>query len=369
MNGFKVETEDVIKIVDKLSATDLVSATSAGGLAEAMSKCANSANIAGVSMDNLIGYIATVSEVTQKSDSVVGESFKTILARMGKVKLGDFIDDDGNDISGEINDVEKVLGKFDIKLRDTAGEFRNFQDVLYDVGTNFSKFSSVEQNAIANAFGGVYQRENVLTLFENFDRAMKLAEVSANSSGKALEKYAIYEQSLEAATNRLTAAFESLAYNTIDSDFIAGLADGAAGIVEFVDKTKLLQTGLTALSFTGVIKGLLLLGTKLVAVKNNTVNLTSAMNLSARAGALNAQENTLLGNSFSTLTAKQQRLILSNKKLSNEQRIAILQTQGLTRAEAEQRLQVMGLITAEQGAATATFSLRGAWETLSERAA
>lgn len=364
MNGFKVEAKDVISIVDKLSATDLVSATSAGGLAEAMSKCANSADIAGVSMDNLIGYIATVSETTQKSDSVVGESFKTLFARMGKIKLGDFIDDDGNDISGEINDVEKVLGKFDIKLRDTSDEFRNFQDVIYDVGTAWDKFSSVEKNAIANAFGGVYQRENVLTLFENFSRALELAEVSANSSGKALEKYAIYEQGLEAATNRLTAAFESLSYNAIDSDFIARLADGAAGIVEFVDKTKLLQTGLTALTFAGTIKGLLLLGTKLIATKNNVVNMTAAIIRSTKAGALNAEENAMLGNSYSALTAKQQKLILSNKKLSTEQRITILQTQGLTRAEAEQQLQTMGLMTAQQGAARATFSLRGAWEAL-----
>ncbi len=364
MNGYKVATEDVIGVVDKLSAVDLASATSAGGLAESMSKTANSAQIAGVSMDNLIGYIATVTDVSQKSASVVGESFKTIFSRMGKVSVGDFIDDDGTDMTKQINQVEGILGKLNIKLRDSADEFRDFEDVIYDVGMAWDSFTSVEKNAIAAGFGGVYQRENVLTLFRNFDKAMKLSEISANSAGTALKKFAIYENGLEAATNRLTASFESLAYNTVNSDFMKGLADGAASIVEFVDKTKLIQTGLTALTFTGIIKGLLLFGTKIVAVKNNMNAMTTAMNLSTKATERTRAENILLGQSYANLTPKQQRLLLSNKKLNMEQKIAILSTTGLSRAQAKAKLQAMGLATATGKAANATFSLRGAWETL-----
>lgn len=308
MNGFKAETSDVIGIVDKLTNVDLESATSAGGLAEAMSKCANSADVAGVSMDALIGYIATVAEVTQKSDSVVGESFKTILARMGKIKLNNWIDEDGKDISGEINDVEKTLAQFDIKLRKSATEFRNFEDVIYDVGMAWDKFSSVDQNAIANAFGGVYQRENVITLFENFNRALELSEVSANSAGTAYQKFEVYENSLEAATNRLTAAFESLAYNTINSDFLTGLANATAGIVEFVDNTKLIQTGLTATLFTGVISGLVALGARMIVVRNNITQFTQAMNLSRSSTAMVGAQYNALRNSVNGLTEAQLRL-------------------------------------------------------------
>lgn len=364
MNGFKAETSDVIGIVDKLTNVDLESATSAGGLAEAMSKCANSADVAGVSMDALIGYIATVAEVTQKSDSVVGESFKTILARMGKIKLNNWIDEDGKDISGEINDVEKTLAQFDIKLRNSATEFRNFEDVIYDVGMAWDKFSSVDQNAIANAFGGVYQRENVITLFENFNRALELSEVSANSAGTAYQKFEVYENSLEAATNRLTAAFESLAYNTVSSDFIKGLAVDTAEIVEFIDKTKLMETGIKALVFTGAISGLLHLGTGLVNVRNNVVNFTAAMNLARQGSGLTAQQTNQLVAAYNRCTEAQQRLIISSRALSNEQRISILRQQGLTDAEARAQLTIMGLITAEGTAAAATFSLRGAWEAL-----
>ena len=111
---------------------------------------------------------------------------------------------------------------------------------------------------------------------------------------KSLEKFAIYENGLEAATNRLTASFESLAYNTIDSKFMENLANATASIIEFVDKTKLVQTSLTALSYTAAIKSLLLLGTKMVAVKNNAVAMSNAMALSSMTTRRNAEQNTLL---------------------------------------------------------------------------
>ncbi len=364
MNGFHVASENAIGIIDKLSAVDLNAAVSSGGLAEAMSKCSNSANIAGVSMDSLIGYIGTVAEVTQKSDSVIGESFKTIMARMGKIKLNDWIDEDGTDISGEINDVEKTLGKFGISLRENATEFRNFENVIYDVGKAWNQFSSVDKNAIANAFGGVYQRENVLTLFENFDRALELTEVSANSAGTAIEKFSIYEQSLEAATNRLTASLEGLAYNTIDSEFLTGLTNATAGIVEFIDKTQLLKTGLTAGIFTGVISGLVALGTKMVAVKNNVVQFSQAMNLSRSSTAVAGTQYVALRSSVGGLTEAQLRLVLSNKALNEQQRLDLMQAAGIEQSRQRQLLQTWNLTNATNAQTAATFSLRGAWEGL-----
>ena len=364
MNGFKTETSDVIGIVDKLTNVDLESATSAGGLAEAMSKCANSAEVAGVSMDSLIGYIATVAEVTQKSDSVVGESFKSILARMGKIKLNNWIDEDGKDISGEINDVEKTLAQFDIKLRNSATEFRNFEDVIYDVGMAWDKFSSVDQNAIANAFGGVYQRENVITLFENFSRALELSEVSANSAGTAYKKFEVYENSLEAATNRLTASFESLAYNTIDASFISNLANATASIVEFVDSTQLIKTGLTAGIFTGAIVGLTVLGTRMIVVRNNITQFTQAMNLSRQTTALTAVQHEALRNAVNGLTEAQLRLVLSSRQLTEAQRLRLMQSAGIEQARQRQLLQTWNLTNATNAETVATFSLRGAWEGL-----
>lgn len=74
MKGYNVSVDESLGIVDKLTAIDLNAAVSAGDLAEAMSRTAASADLAGVEMDELLGYMAVVGEVTQKSMSSVGES-------------------------------------------------------------------------------------------------------------------------------------------------------------------------------------------------------------------------------------------------------------------------------------------------------
>ena len=79
--------EDTLKIVDKLSSVDMASATDVGGLAEGMSEVATNANLSGVSMDKLLGYLATIGETTQEGMSSVGTGLNAIFSRMGNIKL------------------------------------------------------------------------------------------------------------------------------------------------------------------------------------------------------------------------------------------------------------------------------------------
>lgn len=152
MKGYKVATEDVIGVVDKLSAVDMASATDVGGLAEGMSEVAASADLAGVSMDKLLGYLAIVGETTQSGMSEVGTSFNAIFARMGNIKLARLKDYQNN--GEDLSNVETVLRGEGIVLRDSANEFRNFGEVLDEVAGRWTSFSEVSQRAIASAFAG-----------------------------------------------------------------------------------------------------------------------------------------------------------------------------------------------------------------------
>lgn len=249
MKGYGIATNDAIGIVDKLSKVDIESATSAGGLAEAMSKVANVANLSGVSMDKLIGYLATVGEVTQKSMDEVGTSFQSIFSRMGNVKAGKFVDDE----TGEsLNDVESVLKKIGISLRDSQGQFRNFGDVLDEIGSKWKSYNSVEQNAITTSIAGTRNRENATVLFQNYATALKYSADAANSSGTAMEKMQNYEEGLEAKTNRATAAFEQLSKAIINGNAFGGLIDTGTGflnvLTSIISKLGILPTLLTAIS-------------------------------------------------------------------------------------------------------------------------
>lgn len=163
LRGYKLEAEDAMHVIDALSQVDIESASSVADLAEAMQRSANTASVAGVEFEKLIGYIATVKEVTQQSASVIGNAMKTIFSRMGSVKAGVFLDEDleteYEDIDTFINDVEKVLSKVGIRVRDTNKQFRDAQDIIDDVAKQWKNYSDLEKNAISNI---VRQYGNIL---------------------------------------------------------------------------------------------------------------------------------------------------------------------------------------------------------------
>lgn len=255
MKGYGVEVQNVQGIVDKLCAVDLVSATDAAGLAEAMSRTAVTADMAGVSMDRLLGYLATVGEATQKSMSSIGESFKTIFTRMSDIKSDklELIDEDGT--KETLSDVELTLKNVGIDLRETVNEYNDYGDVLDNLASKWDSLSEVQQNALAKAFAGTRQQENFRVLMENYDVARQYMETAANSAGTAEEKFGAYLDSIEAKTKTLQASFESLAVNSFSPEMFGDIVDASSALIEFLDKTNLLKGSLAGLATAGAIRG------------------------------------------------------------------------------------------------------------------
>lgn len=98
LNGYKMSAQDAMSVVDKMSAVDLAAATSVEELALALQKTANMARTTGVELDEIIGMIATVSEVTRQAPEIIGTSFKTLFSRMTQVAAGKEIDDAGESL-------------------------------------------------------------------------------------------------------------------------------------------------------------------------------------------------------------------------------------------------------------------------------
>ena len=273
MKGYNVTVEDSIKVVDKLTAVDMVAAASAGDIATAMSETATSANLAGVSMDKLIGYLAVVKEVTQDGAESVGTFYKTLFARMNNVKAGKFVDDE----TGEaLNDVEKVLGELGIALRDSNGLFRDSGEVLDEVGRKWEEFDNVQQHAIATAFAGTRQQEKFIVLMENYETAMKYATVATDSAGTAMEKFEVYTESVEGKMNSLKASFEELSTTILSSDWLITGIELLGGLLNILDA--ILSFGDSFVVKAGLVIGVVYLAITLYG-KLNTVFLAAKLNI------------------------------------------------------------------------------------------
>lgn len=362
MMGYKLAVEEVAAVVDKLTAVDMAAAVSADGIAEALSHTASSAYLAGLELDKIIAYLTVVQETTQKSASVVGESFKSIFARLTKVTNGDAVDDMGQDISN----VESTLRSLGIELRKSETEFRNIDEVIDEVGQKFNSLDSVVQRQIVTAMGGVYQSENLLALLTNYDKVAQYVDVAANSAGTAAEKFKAYEESVAAHYNTLIASAEAFAQKSVPTEFINGLLDAGSAILDFMTYTELLKTALAGLGSALAVKGVSAMGKKIKDVTQTVSKLSTAFNLLDKAAKvdLSADEFNSLLAATKGLNTQQLKLIVSSKNLTNQQRMQILMASGLTKEQAAQTLATMGLATAEGTATAATFSLSGAFKAL-----
>lgn len=261
LKGWKLEASEIQGVVDRLSAVDMAAAISAGDLAEAMSRASNSAQMAGTTLDRYIAYLTTITDVTQKSAASVGESMKTVYARYQNIAAGKFVAAEA-DIESEnynadewanLNDVEKALGALGINIRDSVSSFRNFDDIMDEIDSKWNTYTDVQKSGIATSLAGVRQRENLLTLFENWDAVEKFEEISTNAYGTAVEKMKSYTDSVEAAKNRITVALEKwvLALNQSDTLiwFYNAVADVSDNLVAWAGAILLATTAMNSVGF------------------------------------------------------------------------------------------------------------------------
>ena len=241
----KLSANEAISVVDKLTKLDMKSATSAQELAQALSKVANSARLAKVSQDEILGILSVGIETTQQSGDVIGTAVRSLLARFSNVKASKF-GGSGEETEGTLNDTEAVLSKIGIRIRNASGEMRSFMDVLDDVAEKWDTLDDVSRNAISTAMAGTRQKEIFASIIENYDRVKELIGESASAAGTADEKYSSYMDSMEAATKRLQNAWEGFTQSLETSTVMKFLTNATALLVENMDKLKYLITYIAA---------------------------------------------------------------------------------------------------------------------------
>lgn len=234
MKSYDLNESQVMDFVDQISAIDMASATDVGGLADAFNEVAANANQAGISTKQLLSYAAVIGETTQEGMSSVGTSLNAIFSRMGNIKLARLKDyqNGGEDLSN----VETVLKGAGISLRDADGEFKNFGDVLDETAERWSEFGSVQQRAVAQAFSGTHHMNDFMVLMQQYSKAQEYMQIADDASGKSMEKYGAYTDSLEGKLEGFKSTFESLSNTVLDSKLIKGFVDGGTIILSIFDK-------------------------------------------------------------------------------------------------------------------------------------
>lgn len=153
----------------------------------------------------------------------------------------------------EWSNVETSLKNVGISLRESTGEFRDFDEVIDETASRWDSFSEVTQRSIASSFAGTHHMNEFLVLMQNYSKAQEYMQIATNSSGESLKKYEAYTDSAAGKLEGFANSFQSLSTVAIDSDIFKGVIDSGTALLNIL--TQIIDIGGGIPAVLGTIAG------------------------------------------------------------------------------------------------------------------
>lgn len=238
---------------DVMAALGATTASSTDEIADGLEKFAAVADTVGLSYEYATTALATITAKTRQSADIVGTALKTLFARIEGLQLGETLED-----GTTLNKYSSALEAVGVNIKDDTGNLKAMDNILSEIGAKWETLSKDQQVALAQTVAGVRQYTQFVALMDNWDFMGENLATAYGAEGTLEEQQKIYEESWEAARNRLQASMETLYNDLLKDDFFIWLTDALSDVVGLIDKIVDSMGGLT-----GLLPGLILLMNKL----------------------------------------------------------------------------------------------------------
>ena len=224
-NGYKVTADEAELYIDKLAAVAAGTAADLEELSTGMSKVASAANVMGVDVDQLNAQLATIVSATRQAPESVGVALKTIYARMSDIKSG--LDDETT-----LGNYTEKMAQYGINVLDANNNLRDMGKVIEEIGEKWTSLSREQQVALSQVMAGTRQYNNLLSLFDNWNKYREALEMSANAAGTLQEQQDIYMESTAAHLKQLSTEAERTYDILFDQDTVNAFADTLTALLD-----------------------------------------------------------------------------------------------------------------------------------------
>lgn len=265
-NNFDDGSRSIESYADVITKLGAATASASDEIAEGLQKFSAVADTVGLSYNYAATAMATVSAQTRESADVIGTSFKTILARLESLSLGETLDDDTT-----LTQYSAALATVGVNIKDQSGQLKDMDTILDELGAKWTTISRDQQVALAQTVAGMRQYNNFIALLDNYDTFKVNLEIAESSEGSLQEQADIYAESWEAAEERVQASLETLYNSLLDDKFFIGVYNGLAKII---DGVKAMTDGLGGLKGVVSLVSTILLrtfGSQLAEGINNSI--------------------------------------------------------------------------------------------------
>lgn len=237
LRGFNMELNqtNAQNVADVYSQLAAISASDVDELSVAMTKTASIASNAGASFENTAAFIAQIVETTRESAETAGTALKTIIARFTELKKDPA---EIGEVDGEVvdaNKIETALRSVGVALRDTDGQFRDFDDVILELSSKWDSLDTNTQRYIATIAAGSRQQSRFIALMSNNARLTQLTVEANNAAGASQKQYEKTADSLETKMNNLKTASQEFLLGIANSDIIKKGIDVLTGLLNILN--------------------------------------------------------------------------------------------------------------------------------------
>lgn len=350
----------------------------AEGLAESIRLSAGTLTEAHTSIEQAATMFATANKY-YNDPSYLGNTAKIGSLRMRATsgdtdaieelqEMGEEIDDLATATSSLRKELLALTG-VDIMVDDNT--FKSYYDQLYEIAQVMDSLDDTSRANVLETLFGKSRSAGGAALLNGMKESSEAYADAINSAGSATQEYETWMQSADAACQRFSNTLTQTYQNFINGNTVRDIANLGSAVLEFSNTWGTVE---------GAVKGFLALkiGTFLT---NGTMAFLSATKQVEQYGkALQMVNNIPNGNlaqrystlksiaqATSNLTTTQMKNVLASQTLTQQDRVRILQMQGMTKEMALQKLAEMNLTqatnaqTAANTASTAsTFSLKAA---------
>lgn len=234
MNQFDLTQDDLTYISDTIQTVsqNMAYDFSAGiqEIAGGIERSGSVAKSAGLDLEQYVSMLGLVIEKTGQSGDTIGNAYKTIFQRITKASATE------GTLAEDISAAEESLRAVGVQVRSSAGEFRDMNDIMEDLGEKWNSLSDVEQSNISYNVAGIRQTNILKTLLTYWEDYENLVQKAGDSAGTTMENQEKYAESYKGELSELSATAESFWNNFLNSSTFKTGTNFLTGILSLLDK-------------------------------------------------------------------------------------------------------------------------------------
>lgn len=229
-NNFYDGSKSLEYYADVMVALGANTASSSAEIAAGIQKFAAVAGTVGLSYEYAAAALATLTANTREAPEVIGNSLKTLFARLQGLTLGETLEDGVN-----LNKYSKALQAVGVNILDSNNNIKDMNTLLNETAAKWDTITGAQKLALAQTVAGVRQYNQFVSLMDSWGDFQENLNIALGSEGSLEEQAEIYSESWEAARDRVRASAEAIYDSLVDENFFIGLDDGLSTVLNRVN--------------------------------------------------------------------------------------------------------------------------------------